>query len=117
MTPETLHGKHGLLLGLALAGVIPYGLPAISSLLAGGGIQALNLGVLQREVRRLLGLSGSAPGALGIALNLARFLLLLAAVLWVLAQPGVQPLAFGLGLMLGLPAAAWQGLHEARRGN
>jgi hypothetical protein len=115
--PPTLHGKHALLLGLALMGAIPYGLPAAGSLLAGGSIQIVNLKLLEAGVRRLLGLAGHSPGGFGMAMQLARFFLLGAVVVAVLVQEGIQPLAFMVGLLLSLPAAAWQGLQQARRGS
>ena len=113
---RTLHSKHAILLGLALVGAIPYGLSAAGSLLAGGGIQVVNLRVLERGVQQLL-LSGAMTGAgpsraAGITVNLMRFAGFLLLVAWVLASTPVQPLAFGAGLMLVVPAAVWHGLER-----
>ena len=111
-----MHGKHALLLTLAFAGAIPYGLHAVWSLLAGGGIQVLNLKALERGVRLLLGVSwGPAAVGLGAFQILMRFTLFLVAVLWIFTQTPIRPLAFGAGLLLILPAVAWQGLEEANR--
>jgi hypothetical protein len=104
----SLHTKHLLLLALAIAGTIPYGFHAVGSLAAGGGIQVLNLTVLERSVRALLGAGAAAPAAqLVLAL---RLLLFFAAVAYVLFATHVQPLAFLAGLLAVVPALIWHGL-------
>lgn len=112
---STVQRKHALLLAVAFAATIPYGCGAAWSLGVGGGIQVLNLGALGFGVRLIARVAGTRTGAIGLLVILFRFLLLVGLVLWVLTQTGVQPLAFGAGLLLALPAAAWQGLEEARR--
>jgi hypothetical protein len=90
---------------------------AAGSLLAGGGIQVVNLKVLERNVRAITGGPGArAQGAAGLAFVLARFMLLIGLVLWVFAQGWVQPLAFGMGLLLVVPASVWHGLAAPRKG-
>lgn len=95
---------------------VPYGFPAAWSLLAGGGIAVLNHEVLKRSVRLFTGgiPAGAAPLAALVAM--LRFLLLLAVIGWVLLRTPAEPLAFGIGLVLVVPALAWHGLAEARRG-
>jgi len=110
-----LHARHALLLGLAFGGAMAYGLHAAASLLAGGGIQVLNLMVLERGVRRLVGPAKTTSGALGVLLNSLRLVLLFGGVLWVATRTPVQPGAFGLGLLLIVPALLWQGIEQARR--
>jgi hypothetical protein len=104
----SLHAKHLLVLALAVAGAIPYGLHAVWSLAAGGGIQVVNLTVLERSVRALLGAGATAPAAQ--ALLALRLLLLFAAVTFVLVATDVQPLAFLAGLLTVVPALLWHGL-------
>ncbi|MCE2390307.1 MAG: ATP synthase subunit I [Proteobacteria bacterium] len=112
---RSLHAKHALLVGLAFGGAIAYGLHAAASLLAGGGIQVLNLKVLERGVRRLVGPAGPASGALGVGLNSLRFVLFIGLVLGVAMQTPVRHGAFAVGLLLVVPALIWQGVEEARR--
>lgn len=104
----SLHAKHLLVLALAIAGAIPYGFHAVWSLAAGGGIQVLNLTVLERSVRALLGAGAVAPAAQ--MLLALRLLLLFAAVSFVLFRTDVQPLAFLIGLLAVVPALIWHGL-------
>lgn len=82
---------------------------AAGSLLAGGGIQVLNLKTLERSVRLVLGRSGG-PGSVGAAIVVARTALLLAAVLWVLVAVPVHVPGFAVGLFLAVPASIWHGL-------
>jgi hypothetical protein len=89
---------------------------AAGSLLAGGGIQALNLKALERSVRLVLGLSGARPGVLGASMAIARTLLFFAAVFWVLAATPVHVPGFAVGLLLAVPASIWQGF-SAREGS
>ena len=114
---ETIQRKHALLLAVAFAGAIPYGWHAAWSLGAGGGIQMVNLGALQQSVRLMLGLAERGAGALGQLLVTLRLLLFFGAVLSALMWAGVQPLAFGAGLLLALPAVIWQGVEEVRAGS
>jgi hypothetical protein len=88
---------------------------AAGSLLAGGGIQVLNLKALERSVRRVLGRSGE-PGATGVVLVIARTTLLLAVVLWVLAAVKVHLPGFAIGLFLAVPASIWHGLSAREVG-
>ena len=104
----SLHAKHLLVLALAIAGAIPYGFHAVGSLAAGGGIQVLNLTVLERSVRALLGAGAAAPAAqLLLALRLVLFF---TAIAFVLFATDVQPLAFLAGLLVVVPALIWHGL-------
>jgi hypothetical protein len=104
----SLHAKHLFVLALAIAGAIPYGLHAVGSLAAGGGIQVLNLTVLERSVRARLGAGAAAPAAQ--VLLALRLLLFFVAVAWVLVATNVQPLAFLVGLLAVVPALIWHGL-------
>jgi hypothetical protein len=88
---------------------------AAGSLLAGGGIQALNLKVLERSVRLVLGLPGVRPGVSGAAL-IARSLLFFGLVFWVIAATPVHVPGFAIGLLLAAPASVWHGLG-AREGS
>ena len=106
----SLQARHALVLLLAIAAAIPYGCHAVLSLAVGGGIQVLNLAVLERSVR--VALVGQA-GALATFFFLARFLLLLGAVGLLLTRGGVAPLPFVAGLLLLVPAAIWFGLDRA----
>jgi hypothetical protein len=89
---------------------------AAGSLLAGGGIQALNLKALERSVRRVLGLKGTKPGGAGVVAVVVRTALLFAVVFWVLAATPVHAPAFAVGLLLAVPASIWHGLG-AREGD
>ena len=104
----SLHAKHLLVLALAIAGAIPYGFHAVWSLAAGGGIQVLNLTVLERSVRALLGAGPLAP--MVQSLLALRMLLFFAAVCYVLFTFDVEPLAFLAGLLAVVPALIWHGL-------
>ncbi len=113
---RSVHMLHALLLALAIAGTIPYGWHTAGSLALGGGIQVLNLRLLERSVRLMIGASlerGTRARLAVHAAALLRLLLLVAAVGWTLTQTPVEPLPFGAGLLLVLPALAWYGLREA----
>jgi ATP synthase I chain len=105
-----LQARHALLLLLAIAGAIPYGCHAVLSLALGGGIQVLNLAVLERSVRPVL--AGQASGLVTAAL-FARLLLVLLGVSFALTFDGVARVPFLLGLSALVPAAAWYGLDKA----
>jgi ATP synthase I subunit len=105
-----LQARHVLVLLLAIAGAIPYGCHAVLSLAAGGGIQVLNLAVLERSVRAAL--TGQS-GGLASALLFARLLLVLFAVALLLQRQLVAPVPFLVGLFALIPAAAWFGLDRA----
>ena len=113
----SLHAKYWIVLALAIAGAIPYGCDAIWSLALGGGIQVLNLTVLERSVRAVL----SAPRGAGSGQPVAQLTLILrttlffTAVIYVLAVVPVQPLAFLAGLFAIVPAALWHGLSAPAR--
>lgn len=106
----SLQARHALLLLLAIAGAIPYGCHAVLSLALGGGIQVVNLAVLERSVRPVL--AGEA-GGLVTALLFARLLFVLLAVGFVLTRDEVAHLPFVFGLCALVPAAAWYGLDKA----
>jgi len=113
----SVHLVHASLLAVAIAGTIPYGWHTAGSLALGGGIQVLNLRLLERSVRLMIGTSveQGTRGRLTVHVAAAlRLLLLVTAVGWVLTQTPVEPLPFGAGLMLVLPALAWHGLRESR---
>ena len=78
----------------------------------GGGIQLLNLIVLERSVRAVLSTGGGAGNATLLAtLTLVlRTVLFFTAVVYVLVFTSVQPLAFLGGLLAIVPAALWHGL-------
>ena len=78
----------------------------------GGGIQVLNLAVLERSVRVVL---AGQSGGLARALLLGRFLLVVAAVALLLANRTVAPLPFLIGLSALVPAAIWFGFDSAGR--
>lgn len=101
------------MLALALAGSIPYGWAALASCALGGGIQLVNVRLLERHVSVLLSPSVS-PGGLRIVLAF-RFLAVVGAVgLALFALPLDRPW-FVVGLSTLIPAALWHGLAEARR--
>jgi hypothetical protein len=109
-----LHAKYLIVLALAIAGAIPYGCHAAWSTALGGGIQVLNLSVLERSVRAVLSAGGS--GSLAPIAQLAlllRTLLFFTAVIYVLAVVPVQPIAFLAGLLAVVPAVLWHGLGPA----
>jgi len=106
----SLRAKHLWLLALAIAGAIPYGCHAVWSLALAGGIQVLNLAVLERSVRAVL--TGRA-GGLASLLLFSRLLLVLLAVGVLLARGGVAPVPFVVGLSALVPAAIWFGLDQA----
>jgi hypothetical protein len=113
----SLHAKYLIVLALAIAGAIPYGCDAIWSAALGGGIQVLNLTVLERSVRTVLSAergAGSGPQVAQLALVL-RTALFFTAVIYVLAVAPVQPLAFLAGLFAIVPAALWHGLSQPAR--
>jgi hypothetical protein len=89
---------------------------AAGSLLAGGGIQALNLKSLELSVRLVLGLRAARSGAMGAAGLVLRTLLFFLAVFWVLGVTSVHVPGFAVGLLLAAPASIWHGL-SARRGS
>ena len=108
----SLHAKYLIVLALAFAGAISYGFHAAWSLALGGGIQVLNLAVLERSVRAVLA-AGSGSGSLAPIAQLVLFLrtvLFFTAVIYVLKFTSVQPLAFLAGLLVIVPAALWYGL-------
>jgi fermentation-respiration switch protein FrsA (DUF1100 family) len=113
-----LHAKYLIVLALAIAGAIPYGCHAAWSTALGGGIQVLNLSVLERSVRAVLSAGGGASSlapSTGLTLvgQLALFLrtlLFFTAVVYVLAVVPVQPIAFLVGLLTVVPAVIWHGL-------
>jgi hypothetical protein len=109
-----LQARHGLVLLLAIAGAIPYGCHAVFSLAVGGGIQVLNLAVLERSVR--VALAGQAGGVATLFL-FSRLLLLLTAVGLLLTRGGVAPLPFVVGLLALIPATLWFGFDKAAEGS
>lgn len=114
----SLHAIHLGLLAVALAGSIPYGWSATASLALGGGIQVLNLRALERSVRLMLAStveSGSRARLAAHAVSGLRLLLLLALLSWVLIATPVRPLAFGIGLLLVVPALGLYGFRVSRR--
>ena len=106
----SLHAKYLIVLALAIAGAIPYGCHAVLSLALGGGIQVLNLAVLERSVRAAL--AGQA-GGLATLFLFSRMLLVLFAVGLLLARGGVAPVPFLVGLVALIPAAIWFSLEKA----
>ncbi len=108
----SLQAKHALLLGLAFCASIPYGMHAAASLLVGGGIQILNLRALERSVRLITGRQIAGP--VGLALAMARFVLLVLLVFLLLWVSSLHRLALGIGLLLVVPAALWHGLDTAQ---
>ena len=107
----SLQAKHTLLLAVAIAGAIPYGWHAVWSLALAGGIQVVNLAVLEGSVRLVIGGKVARPAA-QLALFL-RLLLLCAAVYVLLGHSGVAPLPFTVGLLAVVPAALWHGASRA----
>ena len=107
----SLHAKYLIVLALAIAGAIPYGCDAAWSAAAGGGIQLLNLSVLERGVRAAFttGAAGQATAIAQVMLVL-RTVLFFTAVIYVLAATSVLPLAFLAGLLAIVPAVIWHGL-------
>ena len=87
----SLQAVHAGLLALAMAGAIPYGWHAVWSLALAGGIQVLNLAVLERSVRLVVAGHGSAP--IARMFFMLRLVLVLGAVLLALGPLGVAPRA------------------------
>lgn len=111
----SLHAKYLIVLALAIAGAIPYGCHAVWSLALGGGIQLLNLSLLQRSVRAVLsaGFASGNAAALAQVTLVVRTILFFTAVIYVLTQTNAQPLPFLAGLLLVVPAGLWHGLAES----
>ena len=107
----SLQAVHAGLLALALAGAIPYGWHAVWSLALAGGIQVLNLAVLERSVRLVVAEHGSAPA--GRMFFMLRLLLVMGAVLLALGPLEVARGPFVVGLLLVIPAVFWHGLSRA----
>jgi ATP synthase I chain len=107
-----LHAKYLIVLALAIAGGISYGCHAAWSVALGGGIQLLNLTVLERSVRAVLSTGSAAGNAASLAqvTLVLRTVLFFTAVIYVLAFTSVQPLSFLAGLLVIVPAALWHGL-------
>ncbi len=111
---SSIHAVHALLVAVAIAGAIPYGWHTAGSLALGGVIQVLNLRLLERSVRLMIGTSVEAGTRAGLVVHGAaalRLLLFFAVIAWVLTQTRVEPLAFGTGLLLVLPALSWHALR------
>ena len=89
---------------------------AAGSLLAGGGIQVLNLKALERSVRLILGRGKAGTGVSGAIVVTTRTLLFFLVVFWVLVAAPVHVPGFAIGLLLAVPASIWQGFG-ARRGS
>jgi hypothetical protein len=106
-----LQAKHALLLAVAIAGAIPYGWLAVWSLALAGGIQVVNLAVLEGSVRLVIG-GRVARSATQVVLFL-RLLLLGAAVLVALGHSGAAPAPFVIGLLVIVPATLWHGASRA----
>ena len=106
----SLQARHALVLLLAIAGAIPYGCHAVLSLAVGGGIQVLNLAVMERSVRAAL--AGQA-GGLAAAFLFLRLVAVLLAVGLVLTRGGVAPVPFLAGLFALIPAVVWYGIDKA----
>ncbi|MEE8556968.1 MAG: hypothetical protein V3T14_03680 [Myxococcota bacterium] len=111
--PHTIHGKHALLVSLALAGTIPYGWAALLGVGLGGGIQVTSLWALDRTTSLLRTLPSSVGGLR--SLLAIRFAVVVLVVGFVLFQLPVEPIPFAVGLGLVVPAALWHGLEVARR--
>ena len=106
----SLQAKHAALLAVAIAGAIPYGWHAVWSLALAGGIQVLNLAVLERSVRLVVAEHGSAPAAR--LFLLLRLLIVMGAVLLALGPLEVARGPFLAGLLLVVPATFWHGLSR-----
>jgi hypothetical protein len=111
----SLHAKYLIVLALAIAGAIPYGCHAVWSLALGGGIQLVNLSVLERSVRAVLSTGGGAAALAQVTLVM-RTVLFFTAVIYVLTRTNAQPLAFLAGLLAIVPAAIWHGLAAPASG-
>jgi len=107
----SLQAVHAGLLALALAGAIPYGWHAVWSLALAGGIQVLNLAVLERSVRLVVAEHGSAPTAR--MFFMLRLVFVMGAVLLALGPLGVARVPFVIGLLLVIPAVFWHGFARA----
>ena len=110
---QSVHAKNAFILALALLGAMPYGVPAVWSVAAGGGIQVVNLRGLERAVAWLVSLAPRRPAAFLQVVLAARFVAVLAAAgvaLWALP---VEPVAFVVGLSTVVPAVIWHGLATA----
>ena len=112
---HSLHAKNALLLALLLAAGLPYGERAVVSIALGGGMQAVNLGMLERSVSILLGLARERHGRGVQALLGLRLVLLFSLVGVIFATQPIDPLGFTLGLSTVVPAVIWHGLATPRR--
>jgi hypothetical protein len=109
---RSVHAKNGLILALALLGSIPYGVPAATSVLAGGVIQIVNLRGLERVVGWLSGVAPREPNALVQVVFGFRFLALFVSVGVVLWTLPVEPIPFTVGLSTAVPAVLWHGVGQ-----
>jgi hypothetical protein len=107
----SLQAKHALLLSVAIAGAIPYGWLAVWSLALAGGIQVVNLAVLEGSVRLVIGGRVARSATQGVLF--LRLLLLGAAVLAALGPLRAAPIPFVVGLLVIVPAALWQGASHS----
>jgi hypothetical protein len=110
---RSIHAKNALILALASAGAMTYGVPAVCSVAVGGGIQVVNLRGLERAVGWLVSHAPARPGGLAQLVLGGRFVAVLAAVgaaLWLLP---IEPIPFVVGLSTSVPAVIWHGLSTA----
>jgi hypothetical protein len=107
---RSIHAKNACVLALALALVMPYGVPAVWGVAAGGAIQIVNLRGLERYVAWLVGVAQGAPTGLVQVVLGFRFVAVLAAAGAALLLLPVEPIPFALGLSTVVPAVIWHGL-------
>ncbi len=114
----SLHAKYSFVLALAIAGAIPYGCHAAWSLALGGGIQLVNLSILDRSVRAVLSTGGTGNAASLAQITLVlRTVVFFTAVIYVLTSTPAKALFFLAGLLVVVPAAIWHGLALPVRGD
>ncbi len=116
MSRLTLHAKHLLVLGIALCASIPYGWRAVASVGLGGGIQIVNLRVLERGVAAMFSASAqNRPAGLTRVLFGLRWAAFLAVIALALLSLPLAPIAFAAGLSCVVPTVIWHGLSAAGR--
>lgn len=113
---SSLHAKNAALSALLLALSVPFGSAVAIGVALGAAVQVVNLHLLERTVRHLLGLAAAGrPGGVQ-ALVMLRFAGLMGACAVVLLTLPVHPLGFAAGFSAAVPALCWHGLQPGSQG-
>lgn len=116
MTGTSLHTKNALALALLLLCAAPFGVTVLASASLGGGVQVLNLRLLERAVAFWLGGRAHGLGGLAKILIAFRFVALMGLCAALIVLLPVNAVAFAAGFSSVVPAAIWHGFETARRG-